>query len=249
VQSNIIRRMTDLRQKLIALYAEMAKLTLPECHGCRLPLSCCKPEYCDETMQWARERWGVELQPTNHPKLPLMGPAGCIAAPHLRPICTVYTCDVGSFGCKKNNSAWTEQYWRLREELNDLEAELEFPDENQPVHLNLAKLVDRSDPFRAWGFELPIQVSEVLEVLKSEQLSSPGNPAQTRMEHIQRIAWFVKHGWHDPIEIDVGVPELHCHVDHVIIDGNHRAAAAVVRNDPTIQANASGVVHEIEALR
>ena len=41
----------------------------------------------------AEWRWGVELTPTGHPDLPLMGPDGCTAPPHLRPACSGHLCD------------------------------------------------------------------------------------------------------------------------------------------------------------
>ena len=112
--------------KLIKLYQEMADFTLPECKQCIRPYSCCSPEYCDFTMDFAARR-GVKLEPTGHERLPLMGKSGCIAPPHLRPMCTVHTCDIHSMGYKKNDfpaGSWTEKYYDLRSKIE--EAELEF---------------------------------------------------------------------------------------------------------------------------
>lgn len=63
---------------------------------------------------------------------------------------------------------------------------------------------------------------------------------QTRIEHLERIAYLVKHRWKDAIEIDVGVPALGCHVDWMVQDGNHRLAAAIYRYDEYIVAGLSG---------
>lgn len=60
------------RQELVVLYQQMADMTLPKCKSCRVPLSCCSPEYCEISRVIALEH-GVELQITNHPKLPFMG--------------------------------------------------------------------------------------------------------------------------------------------------------------------------------
>lgn len=112
--------------KLITLYRDMAELTLKECRlVCRRPYSCCSPEYCDFTMQIAKER-GVELKPTGHKKLPLMGESGCIAPPHLRPMCTNHTCEMNGMGVKKDDpgGVWTKQYFDLRSKIE--EAEFEF---------------------------------------------------------------------------------------------------------------------------
>ena len=107
------------------LYQEMADLTRPECSGsCALPHSCCHARHCADTIQWAQERWGVTLVPTGHPTLPLMGEGGCVAAPHLRPICTVHTCDIASMGFKRlpqPDPQWTRQYFRLRGRIDRAE--------------------------------------------------------------------------------------------------------------------------------
>lgn len=108
--------MTDLP----TLYQQMADLTKPECaSSCRIPHSCCSPEYCQMAREVAKE-WGVELDETDHPTLPFMGDNGCVVAPHLRPMCTIHTCDIGAFGCKFHPSPdpeWDEKYFRLREKI------------------------------------------------------------------------------------------------------------------------------------
>lgn len=112
----------------------MAALTAPECaKTCRIPFSCCEAEHCESTILWAKDRWGIELPRTNGQSwkgkpLPLMGPNGCTAAPHLRPICTVHTCDVNSLGCKSGDPTWTERYMQLRNEIDELELLREFPE-------------------------------------------------------------------------------------------------------------------------
>src|SRR5262245_33861576 len=90
--------LTPKHQQLIELYAQIAAHTLPECRACFNPYSCCDPLYCESTIKFAAKKWGVELQRTTHPKLPLMGPTGCTAAPHLRPMCATHTCTMNSLG-------------------------------------------------------------------------------------------------------------------------------------------------------
>lgn len=116
--------MADLREQVIALYKEMADITLPKCEKCRLPLSCCSPEYCYMAIEYAPRRWGVELKETGHEKLPLMGENGCVAAPHLRVLCTLHVCCINSLGFDPKDPRWTERYFELREEINELEYEL-----------------------------------------------------------------------------------------------------------------------------
>lgn len=115
----------ERRDRLVALYREMAALTEPEClAACRQPMTCCDARYCEIAMDFAAEHWGVDLQPTWHAVLPLMGPDGCTVAPHLRPICTAHTCDICEHGAKPGDPAWTDRYHALREAIADLEAEL-----------------------------------------------------------------------------------------------------------------------------
>lgn len=105
--------MADLK----ALYLRMSELTAPECATvCRIPHSCCDPMYCELTTDIAKER-GVTLEPTGHPTLRYMGPNGCIVEPYFRPLCTLHTCEINSFGFKRGDEKWTRRYFKLREEI------------------------------------------------------------------------------------------------------------------------------------
>ena len=109
---------------IVALYQEMADLTELECRTvCRPAQSCCGAEYCNEAIRYAAERHGVTLQRTGHPTLPLMGPHGCTAAPHLRPFCTMHVCEINGLGFKRDDpdGAWTDRYFRLRERIDEAE--------------------------------------------------------------------------------------------------------------------------------
>lgn len=116
--------MTERQKRLVILYEEMSRHTAPECaSACPKPHSCCNGMYCEITIGYAKQKWGVDLPRTSDPRLPLMGPTGCTAAPHLRPICTVHTCDINSMGTKPWAPAWTERYFDLRERINELEGD------------------------------------------------------------------------------------------------------------------------------
>jgi hypothetical protein len=124
VRGTYVQNMTASQQRLVILYAQMSELTAPECaHTCRVPWSCCHSIYCEAAIMWAKAKWDVELVKTNHPTLPMMGPSGCTVAPHLRPMCTVHTCEVNSLGVKRGDLAWTKRYFVLREEIDELEFE------------------------------------------------------------------------------------------------------------------------------
>lgn len=110
-------------EHLVRLYRTMYEHTKDECAQCRCPHSCCSPEYCEGAIIYAQEQWGVTLVRTNHPRLPLMGPTGCTADPHLRPICTLHTCAVNGLGFKPGDDVWTEKYFAIRDEIETAEYE------------------------------------------------------------------------------------------------------------------------------
>lgn len=117
----------EMRAKLIELYQAMYKLTEPECScSCKIPRSCCSPEYCEMTISYAKDRWGVELVKTDHARLPLMGDEGCVAAPHLRPMCTLHTCAINSLGFKPDDPEWNDKYFDLRGQIDALEMNLSY---------------------------------------------------------------------------------------------------------------------------
>lgn len=125
----------------------MSELTAPECAGvCKVPHSCCSPEYCEITIYYAAARWGVVLERTDHHRLPLMGPNGCVAEPHLRPMCTLHTCEVGAFGYKRTDQEWTEKYYALREEIGRLEDDVEIETEEAKATEWLEEVKDLIKP-------------------------------------------------------------------------------------------------------
>jgi hypothetical protein len=97
------------------VYEDLYELTNPKCGQCRCPHSCCSPEYCELAFQHAK-KLGIELQPTGHPKLPLMGPNGCVAEPYLRPLCAVHVCENHIYSDLK----FYDDYRKLREKASML---------------------------------------------------------------------------------------------------------------------------------
>lgn len=115
--------MSSANDQLVVLYQKMYELTSPECRKCRVPLSCCDSMYCGCAEDYAKEDWGVDLTPlkTDHPTLPFMGPDGCVVEPHLRPLCTFHTCDINGLGFKKGDQEWTNKYFELRGQIEEIE--------------------------------------------------------------------------------------------------------------------------------
>lgn len=112
----------DPRQALIGLYRALADHTAVECAtGCKVPFNCCHPAYCQMAIGWAQAKWGVALEPTGHPRLPLLGPQGCIAQPHLRPMCSVHACCMAELGEKPGHPQWTARYKELLAAIEAIE--------------------------------------------------------------------------------------------------------------------------------
>lgn len=124
----------SLRRRLIGLYAELAAHTEPECAAhCAKPRTCCEAQYCALAIDHAKSHWHVDLVPTWHAALPLMGDDGCTAAAHLRPICTAHTCAVCEHGTKPGDPAWTARYQTLTRTIETIEAELFDDCEHAPL--------------------------------------------------------------------------------------------------------------------
>jgi hypothetical protein len=101
------------------LFKQMSDLTKERClKDCRKIGgnlgSCCRWEYCDMAIKIAKEDYGVELIPTSHTSLKLMGENGCIAEPHYRPLCTLHICDRSLFDLK-----FSGEYFDLRDKINE----------------------------------------------------------------------------------------------------------------------------------
>jgi hypothetical protein len=119
------------------------------------------------------------------------------------------------------------------------------------VDATISALRRLCDPYEStcWDIEYPVTLDEVLGAVATHDLEPPsadnfhaGFLQCDRDSHIRRIAWLVVHGWKDPIEVDVGIPELGCHVRWSVSDGNHRFAAAIARGDRTISASIGGSI-------
>lgn len=96
-----------------------------------------------------------------------------------------------------------------------------------------------------WHCDNQIRLEDVLSAIdRQDFLATPVPDADIKNanSHIRRIAWLVKNGWSDPIDIDVGIPGLGLHIDWPVTDGNHRLYAAIVREDLDIWAYISGSI-------
>lgn len=131
-------------------------------------------------------------------------------------------------------------------------------DEDGACTMSVQALAELADPFSevCWSSDLdhPITREEIRSAIDERNFCAEPlaeTSRHTRSAHVSRIAWFVVHGWSDPISVDVGVPGYPGYRADawVVTDGNHRFAAALYRGDPTIAAEFGGSLSFAEELR
>ena len=114
--------------------------------------------------------------------------------------------------------------------------------------LPLSQITQFCNPFESvvWrGLQTPILLSEIDDAIESNAYQDANKPYSkmfiSRKEHIKRIAYLVINKQTDPIEIET-------EANWLVNDGNHRLAAAIYRNDETINVAFYGVLEKIEYL-
>ena len=104
------------------------------------------------------------------------------------------------------------------------------------IALPVRRIVRQCHPLRARPWGIVVRARDVWAAYRAGRLvAEPGTD-----DHAGRIAWLMTQPVLAPIEVEVGVPALHCYVDWIVTDGNHRVAAAVLRRDRTIAAHVGG---------
>lgn len=110
----------------------------------------------------------------------------------------------------------------------------------------VAKIAEVYNPItqKVWGVNITEKdIPKILELAESgDVLGTHKYNKKRKGDHMKRIAYFVKHGIVDPIDIDVGCPSFRASTVYVG-DGNHRLAAAIIRGDKRIPVDYSGEVY------
>lgn len=131
-------------------------------------------------------------------------------------------------------------------------------------NISVKKLHRLCNPFTCWmEIETAITEKEVKDCIDKgqedlietplalESIFKHGkilDPIESKQNHIKKIAYFVKNGFDNPISLDVGVPSMGCNVDYMIEDGNHRFAAAIIREDKFIKCHIMGEEEHAQEL-
>ncbi len=118
-----------MSDNLKVLFQEISELTSPTCDRGEGECTqfkdkkyrCCDIKYCELAKKFAKEKYGVELQPTGNPDLLYMGQLGCTVAPYLRPICSIHACTT-CYSAKANidgDTGKTRLYFDLRKTIDE----------------------------------------------------------------------------------------------------------------------------------
>lgn len=111
----------------------------------------------------------------------------------------------------------------------------------------VAKILEQiDDPFGRWQTGAPVDPEMALTALADGSWALAGIPygdgqLQSRLWHARRIAWLMKNGWEEPIDIDVGIPSLG-YYPYILTDGHHRLCAAILTRETFIKAQVSGAI-------
>lgn len=116
-----------MANNLIQLYADMAELTIGACERCRASNwenTCCSEDYCQLAIDTAKSVWGEDISHMLLDNGMFLDPQkGCLISPHFRPLCTIHHCEIESMGFFKDNLKLTEDYFKLRDQIDEQEWE------------------------------------------------------------------------------------------------------------------------------
>lgn len=143
----------------------------------------------------------------------------------------------------KNYKKWTD------EEL------LEYAYHN----VSIEALKEIVNPLNCWiELQTPITKEDVLLSLKNKEYAlnetkiwfedMTEDRSKKRIEHINKIAFFVKNKPQKPISIDLGTEPDYINVNYIIDDGNHRLAGSIIKGRETIKAHISGNTNLMKSL-
>lgn len=120
-----------------------------------------------------------------------------------------------------------------------------------PWRVDLERVLALCDPRRTWPWSCNTPPAELVQALfaQVDEVPQPVGPDAAAEQHIGRILYLARHGGSDPIEIDVGIPSLHCSGPQwPVTDGNHRLWAATLRSETMIDVYVTGQLDHAQRL-
>lgn len=140
----------------------------------------------------------------------------------------------------------------------ELEKDRSVEEDSSLITIPLAALLEYCDPTLddPWGCGKIASEDVLSEVgystMRAQPLEYEEELYRSYEYNIQRIAFFVQEGWIDssedrePITLDIGIEGYTG--PWLIVDGNHRVAAAKVRGDESILVDVIGDMDKAEAV-
>lgn len=137
--------------------------------------------------------------------------------------------------------------------MNNYEDEDELTAEDFILNVPIGNLTALVSPFEdeIWGEDGSVGVISAEDVRACSDIAIGATPSSVlfadqkdRAYHISRIAYFVAYGHphlkedYHPVVVDVGL--FGYMPPNIVLDGNHRLAAAIIRGDTHIQVSVSG---------
>lgn len=107
------------------------------------------------------------------------------------------------------------------------------------VRIPVSRLKKLCNPLTDSPWGTPVAFSDVESAVKDGRFIGP-TESEGCDDHSGRIAFFVRYGWCNPIEVDVGVPICSYFPEWIVQDGNHRLAASIYMRNRYILASVGG---------
>lgn len=117
------------------------------------------------------------------------------------------------------------------------------------MKVKLREVIALCNPVEQWIWDCDLPIIPITKLVSSAPVYPPGLPITTAAEHAGRVRWFMVHGWHEPITVDIGVPDLgYPGPDWMITDGNHRLAAAILLAADEVSIDVCGSIDHARNL-
>jgi hypothetical protein len=116
----VVAKTVNIVKNERTLWQDMANLTKEKCtQKCKKMGMCCDKFYCEIAKNMATE-YNVNLKETGN-NIPFLDNTGtCTVPPYLRPMCVLHQCEIANVGVCADDQEWTNQYFKLREKLENM---------------------------------------------------------------------------------------------------------------------------------
>jgi len=111
------------------------------------------------------------------------------------------------------------------------------------IQVETQRVAELANPLADWRWNCPRLGEQAFRraVTRARPVSAHVGAKASQAKHIGRVAFLMQAGWRDAIELEFPVPGLaYARMTWLITDGNHRMAAALLRNDAYVLVSVFG---------